>query len=92
MKRGASVGLIVLLVALVVVMLLVARSWRSVAPEAIQVSAPNGPDVNVKYSDHGESAAGASIGNGRLPDLPETRQRTDAHAEQVQSALDATNQ
>jgi hypothetical protein len=92
MKRGGALGLVVLLLALVVVMLLVARSWNSVAPEAMQVSRPDGPAVNVRYNDHGETQAGEALRSGRLPDLREAQQSTDAHTQQVEDALDATNQ
>jgi hypothetical protein len=92
MKRGGAIGLIVLLVALVIVMMLVAESWRSVAPEAIQISDTEGADVNVRFSDHGESHAVEELRRGDLPDLQEMRQRTDAHARQVEDALDGTNQ
>jgi hypothetical protein len=83
---------LVLLVALVVVMLLAARSWQSVAPEAIQITNPGAGEVNVRYNTHGETEAGSSLSRGDLPGLAETQQETDAHLKQVQSALDATNQ
>jgi len=92
MKRGGAIGLIVLLVALVIVMLLVAESWRSVAPEVIQISDTHGPDVKVQFSGHGESQAVEELRRGDLPDLEQMRQRTDAHAQQVEDALDETNQ
>lgn len=92
MNRGGAIGLIVLLVALVIVMVLVARSWESVAPEVIQITDTEGPDVNVQFSDHGESQAGDALRRGNLPDLKETRQRTDDHAQQVADALAETNQ
>lgn len=92
MKRGGAIGLIVLLVALVIVMLLVAQSWKSVAPEVIQITDTDGPDVNVQFSDHGQSQAGEALRRGDLPDLEEMQQRTDAHAQQVEDALAETNQ
>jgi len=82
--------MIVLLVALVIVLLLVARSWKSVAPEAMQVSNPDGSSVSVQASDHGETEAGEAVRSGDLPDLNETKKQTDAHAQQVQEALAAT--
>ena len=92
MKRGGAIGLIVLLVALVIVMMLVARSWESVAPEVIQITDTKGPDVNVRFSDHGESQARDALGREDLPGLGEMQQRTDAHAQQVEDALAETNQ
>jgi hypothetical protein len=92
MKRGAAVGLVMLLATLLVVLLLVARSWRAVAPQAIQVTNPGGSQINVQYHDHGEAGAGDALNRGELPGLGETQQRTDQHAQQMQDALDATNQ
>lgn len=87
MKRGAALGLVVLLLALVVTLLLVARSWESLAPQAIQVSQPADPGVNVRFHEHGEQQAGDALRQGRLPDLRETQQATDAHAAEVGRAL-----
>jgi len=87
MRRGAALGLVVLLAALLVTLLLVARSWESVAPQAIQVSRPADPRVNVRFHEHGEQQAGEALRQGKLPDLQETQQATDAHAEEVGRAL-----
>jgi len=89
MNRGAAaaVGLVVLLVALVVTLLLVARSWESVAPQAIEVTNPSGSDVNVRFSEHGEGEAGDALRRGDLPNLRQARQATDARAEETQRAL-----
>ena len=81
-----------LLVALVIVMMLVAQSWKSVAPEVIQITDTKGPDVNVQFSDHGESQASDALRRGDLPDIKEMQQTTDAHAQQVADALAETNQ
>ena len=87
MRRGAAIGLVVLLVALVVTLLLVARSWQSLAPHAIDVSRPGTPDVNVRVNEHGESEAGAALRRGQLPDLNQARQATDARAEELKRAM-----
>ena len=92
MKRGGAIGLIVLLVALVIVMMLVARSWQSVAPQVIQISDSEGPDVKVQFSDHGEAQAADALRDGDLPGLREMQQQTDAHTRQVADALAETNQ
>ncbi len=39
-KGGGGIGMIVLLVAVLIVLLLVARAWRNMAPEALQVTQP----------------------------------------------------
>jgi hypothetical protein len=92
MKRGGAIGLIVLLVALVIVMMLVARSWQSVAPQVIEISDTEGPDVKVQFSDHGEAQAGEELRDGDLPGLREMQQQTDARTQQVADALAETNQ
>jgi hypothetical protein len=92
MKRGGAIGLIVLLVALVIVMMLVAKSWQSVAPEVIQITDTEGPDVNVQFSDHGEARVGDALRSGDLPGLQEMQENTDARAQQVADALAETNQ
>ena len=92
MKRGGAIGLIVLLAALVIVLMLVAESWQSVAPEVIQITDTEGPDVKVQFSDHGESQAGDALQRGDLPGLREMQESTDARAQQVADALAETNQ
>jgi hypothetical protein len=92
MKRGGAIGLLVLLVALVIVMMLVARSWQSVAPQVIEISDTEGPDVKVQISDHGEVQAGEALRGGDLPGLREMQEQTDTRAQQVADALAETNQ
>ena len=92
MKRGGAIGLLVLLVALVIVMLLVARSWQSVAPQVIEITDTDGPDVKVQFSDHGEAQAGEALRGGDLPGLREMQEKTDARTQQVADALAETNQ
>jgi hypothetical protein len=87
MRRGAALGFVVLLVALVVTLLLVARSWQSLAPTAIEVSRPGAPDVNVRVNDHGESEAAEALRRGNMPDLKDARKATDARSEEIQRAL-----
>ena len=74
-----------LVVVMAVVLLLVARTWKTVAPQAIDVSNPG-----TIASDHGDAAAGAAVRSGELPGLEEVRQGTDAHAADVQEALATT--
>lgn len=86
-KKGVSgIGFVMLLVVLVIVMLLVAKSWKSVAPTAMQIDDPYLP---LTVDDHGETGAGEALRSGRLPDLNDMRQQTGAHAQQVQEALEA---
>ena len=79
-------GMILLVVVLAVVMLLVAKSWKTVAPTALdtQDALQSGP-----LNDHGQGAAGAALRKGDLPRLRETLGNTDAHSAQVQEALNA---
>ena len=78
--------MILLLVVLAVVMLLVAKSWKTVAPAALDVqdSLQSGP-----LDDHGQGDAGRALRKGDLPGVRETQERADAHSAQVQEALDA---
>jgi hypothetical protein len=76
--------MIVLLVVLAVVLVLVARAWKSVAPTALDVSgvAPAGA-----VPDHGQPQATEALRKGDLPRMDEARQRTDEHGARVQEAL-----
>jgi hypothetical protein len=85
-KRGSGFGMVMLVVVLAVVLLLAARSWRSLAPAAMQVS---DPELGSKVDDHGQAGAGAAVRSGQLPDLNDMRQQTDAHSQDVQDALKA---
>ncbi len=82
----SGIGTILLLVVLAVVMLLVAKSWKTIAPTALdtQDALQSGP-----LHDHGQGEAGDAIRKGDLPGLRETQENTDAHAAQVQEALNA---
>lgn len=77
--------MILLVIVLAVVMLLVAKSWNTVAPTVLDVrDAQIGP-----LNDHGQKEVGAALRQGNLPSLRETQESTDAHAAQVQEALNA---
>jgi len=71
---------------LAVVLLLVARNWQSVAPTAIEVTSP---ELGAGVDDHGETGAAAELRSGQLPNLGEMRDSTNAHAEELQQALEA---
>ena len=86
-RKGSGVGMVMLVVVLAIVLLLVARNWRSVAPTAMQHS---DSETQLSVDDHGQSEAGEAIRSGQLPDLNDMRQRTGAHAEQLQEALETT--
>jgi hypothetical protein len=79
--------MIALVIVMAVVLVLVAKAWKSVAPEALEASGalPSSP-----VNDHGQSEAAGALRSGELPRLHETRQETDDHHAQVQQALDAT--
>jgi len=86
-KKPSGIGMVVLLVALVIVMILVARQWRSLGPTAIQVT---DPDYSAIADDHGETGASEALRSGGLPDLKDMRQQTNQHADRLQEALEAT--
>ena len=77
-----------MLVALVIVLLLVARSWNSVAPTALDVHDRNAP---ISVDDRGQTEAGEEVRSGTMPGLGEMQDETDQHAQQVQETLAATN-
>ena len=78
--------MVMLVVVLAVVLLLVARNWRAVAPTAMQIS---DPELGSSVDDHGQAEAGAAVRSGQLPDLNDMRRQTDSHSQDVQEALEA---
>ena len=84
-KMGGGFGLIMLVVVMAVVLLLVAKQWKAVAPTALQLD--DGTPMVVPET-HGEDAAGDALQRGGLPDLNQMRQATDQHAQQVQETLE----
>jgi hypothetical protein len=78
--------MVMLVVVLAVVLLLVARNWRAVAPTAMQIS---DPELGSSVDDRGQAEAGAAVRSGQLPDLNDMRLQTDAHSQDVQEALEA---
>lgn len=70
-----------LVVVTVVVLLLVARSWRAVAPTATAITRP---DATAEADDAPRELP------DDLPDLRQMQNETQAHADDVQEALQAT--
>ena len=77
--------MVVLVVVLAIVLLLVAKQWKSVAPTAMQIDENN--NITVDPPTHGEHEAGEALRQGNLPDLNQMRQATGNHAQDVQEAL-----
>ena len=77
--------MVVLVVVLAIVLLLVARQWKALAPTAMQLD--DGTPMIVPET-HGEDGAAQAIRRGGLPNLNQMRQATGEHAEQVQEAFD----
>jgi hypothetical protein len=77
--------MVMLLIVMAVVLVLVAKAWKSVAPEALEASdaLQSGP-----LNDHGQSEAANEVRSGGLPRLHETRQEADDHNARVEQALD----
>jgi len=84
-KFGGGFGLLMLIVVVAIVLLLAARNWQAVAPTAAQVQSPGNAR---QVDDRGQVEAGEAIRSGQLPNLDEMRERTDAHADRIQNALD----
>ena len=76
-----------LVVVMAIVLILVAKNWQSVAPTAMQVA---DPELQRNVDDHGQAGAGQALRSGQLPDLNDVRVSTDAHADRLQEALEAT--
>ena len=87
-RKGGSFGILVLVVTMAIVLLLVARQWKAVAPTAAQIT---GPGAHGVVDGHGQTEASEEVGSGALPDLNEMKQETTEHAQQVEEALAATN-
>ncbi len=86
-KMGGGFGLIAMVVVVAIVLLLVAKQWKSVAPTVMQL---DGDGPMVVPDTHGEDGAGQALQRGGLPNLNQMRQATGDHAEQVQEALAET--
>lgn len=84
MRKGGGIGMVMLVIVMAVVLLLVAKSWKSMAPTAAQLPA-DGPTAPIET--HGEEQAGEALGSGNLPNLNEMRSETGAHAEELRQAL-----
>jgi hypothetical protein len=79
--------MLVLIVVLLVVLMLAAKAWQRFGADAIAITDPAsaGP-----LHDHGETEVGQELRSRELPGLQDAKERTDAHAERVQQALEAT--
>ena len=86
-RKGSGFGLVMLVIVMLAVLLLVAKSWRSVAPTAIQITTPDG-EISVSTP----GTEGIADNPGGLPNLNEMRQNTSAHTDQVQDALQQIDQ
>ena len=77
MKRsgGGGLGFVVAIMALVIVLLLVAKNWNAVMPAALQALSPGGAAA--------QTPASATRPDG-MPDLKEMGQSTDTHIRDVQ--------
>lgn len=75
-----------LLVVMGIVLLMVAKAWRSTAPAIVDTQ--NVLDSH-PASAHGEEDAARELRGGDLPRLSDAQRNTDAHAAQVQEALQA---
>ncbi len=76
--------MILMLVVMVIVLLLVARAWTSVAPTAVQITSPSISGLEQDDSDTAQDEEGED--KKRLPTLNEMRENTAEHAEQLEEA------
>jgi hypothetical protein len=76
--------MVALVIVMAVVLMLVAKSWKTLAPVALDThDALNSGPVN----DHGQTEAAEEIRSGRLPRLRETKQEADQHNATIEKAL-----
>jgi hypothetical protein len=86
-RKGGSFGIVMLLVVMLAVLMLVAKNWRKVAPTALEVSTPDG-EVSIPAP----GTRGVASNPGGLPNLGQMKDSTSDHIEDVQTALDQSNQ
>ena len=79
-------GLIMLMVVMAIVMILTARSWRQLAPHAIEVTNP--PPAEAPASNQDSTRPELIEGAGYLPNLNEMRRNTAAHTDRVEELAD----
>jgi hypothetical protein len=82
-RKGGGFGFVMLLVVLAVVLLLTARAWNRVGTPAIDAAGTSRPGPPAR----GERAEAADALRD-LPGLEAARQATDAHAQEVEKALE----
>lgn len=80
-RKMGSIGILILVVTMAVVLILVARSWSSLAPTAAEIRAVQGDSPGVERE--------SGTGDRDFPGMSEMKQTTDAHAEDVQEAMAA---
>ena len=76
--------MVVLLVVLAIVLLLAARSWRSVTPTLSRLPGAEGTG---QVSDHGQIEAAEAVRESGLPDLNQMQQATSEYSDLVQETL-----
>ncbi len=84
----SGIGFVLMLVVMVIVLLLVARAWTSVAPTAMEINSETLPGYTetAEEDDEGEAPA------GHLPKLGEMKENTEEHAKQLEEARKAIDQ
>ena len=82
--KGGGFGLVILVIVMAVVLLLAAKAWQSVAPEATDIVNPVRPALPPDGASGGESSSD-------LPGLQDAREETSAHAERLREALEQTH-
>ena len=76
----SGLGMIGLLIVLGIVLLLAARAWQEMAPEAIDVTSASPQDI---METAGEDSTESP---GHLPNLQEMRRNTSQHTQEVEEA------
>jgi len=82
-KAGGGLGLVLVVITMAIVLLLVAQSWKKMAPAVLDLDRAG----ETQMESHGEDAAAAGLRSGDLPKISDMERTTDAHAADVQEAL-----
>ena len=87
-RQGSGFGFVMLLVVVAVVLFLASRALRSTLPAATALAKPS--PTGEQVAEPTAAGNGESIRPGRMPDLKDVKQETDAHAAEVRDAVEKT--
>jgi len=83
MRKPGGFGFLIALAALIIVLMLSMKAWKSAFPAAAQALKPGSSQG---IPDHGDREAADALRSGKLPDMKDMGQRTDTHIQKVKEA------